>query len=33
LKCIYTEERRGFSREVPNWMFDESYCTGMALGP
>ena len=21
LKCIYTEERRGFSREVPNWMF------------
>ncbi len=33
LKCIYTEERRGFSREVPNWMFDESYCVGMALGP
>ena len=33
LKCIYTEERRGFSREVPNWMFDESYCAGMALGP
>ena len=33
LKCIYTEERRGFSREVPNWMFDASYCAGMALGP
>ena len=33
LKCIYTEERRGFSREVPNWMLDESYCAGMALGP
>jgi hypothetical protein len=33
LKCIYTEERRGFSREVPNWMFDESYCASMALGP
>ena len=33
LKCIYTEERRGFSREVPNWMFEESYCAGMALGP
>ena len=33
LKCIYTDERRGLSREVPNWMFDESYCAGMALGP
>jgi hypothetical protein len=33
LKCIYTEERRGFSREAPNWMFDEGYCAGMALGP
>jgi IS66 Orf2 like protein len=32
LKCICTEEQRGFSREVPNWMFDESYCAGMALG-
>ena len=32
LKCIITDERRGFSREVPNWMFDESYCAGMALG-
>lgn len=26
-------KRRGFSREVPNWMLDESYCAGMALGP
>src|SRR5215831_17969517 len=33
LKCIYTDERRGLSREVPSWMFDESYCAGMALGP
>jgi IS66 Orf2 like protein. len=31
LKCIYTEERRGFSREVPNWMFDESYCAAWRL--
>jgi hypothetical protein len=33
LKCIYTEERPGLSRELPNWMFDESYCSGMVLGP
>jgi hypothetical protein len=33
LKCIYTDERPGLSRELPNWMFDEAYCAGMALGP
>ena len=33
LKCIFTEERRGHSRELPNWMFDECYCAGMSLGP
>jgi hypothetical protein len=33
LTCIYTDERPGLSRELPNWMFDESYCIGMVLGP
>ena len=23
----------GLCRELPNWMFDESYCAGMSLGP
>jgi hypothetical protein len=32
LKCIYTDERPDLSRKLPNWMFDESYCAGMALG-
>ena len=32
LTCIYTDERPGLSRELPNWMFDESYCAGMTLG-
>lgn len=32
LKCIYTDERPDLSRELPNWMFDEGYCAGMALG-
>jgi hypothetical protein len=32
LKCIYTDERPDLCRELPNWMFDESYCAGMALG-
>lgn len=32
LKCIYTDERPDLSRELPNWMFDEAYCAGMALG-
>jgi hypothetical protein len=32
LKCIYTNERPDLCRELPNWMFDESYCAGMALG-
>ena len=33
LTCIYTHERPDLCRELPNWMFDESYCAGMALGP
>ena len=32
LTCIYTAERPGFSRELPNWMFDQAYCAGMTLG-
>jgi hypothetical protein len=33
LTCIYTEERLDLARELPNWMFDETYCAGMSLGP
>ena len=33
LTCIYTNERPDLCRELPNWMFDESYCAGMTLGP
>ena len=33
LTCIYTDERPDLSRELPNWMFDASYCSGMKLGP
>ena len=32
LTCIYTDERPDLCRELPNWMFDESYCAGMTLG-
>ena len=32
LTCIYTTERPDFSRELPNWMFDQAYCAGMTLG-
>jgi hypothetical protein len=32
LTCIYTNERPDLCRELPNWMFDESYCAGMTLG-
>ena len=32
LTCIYTDERPDLSRELPNWMFDQSYCASMALG-
>ena len=32
LQCIYTDERPDLSRELPAWMFDESYCAAMALG-
>jgi hypothetical protein len=33
LTCIYTDERPDLSRELPNWMFDAGYCSGMKLGP
>jgi hypothetical protein len=33
LTCIYTQERPDLCRELPNWMFDKSYCVGMTLGP
>jgi hypothetical protein len=33
LTCIYTNERPDLCRELPNWMFDESYRSGMTLGP
>jgi hypothetical protein len=33
LTCIYTDERPDLARELPNWMFDESYCAGMTSGP
>jgi hypothetical protein len=33
LTCIYTDERPDLARELPNWMFDESYCASMSLGP
>ena len=33
LTCIYTDERPDLGRELPNWMFDESYCAGMSVGP
>jgi hypothetical protein len=32
LMCIYTDERPDLSRELPSWMFDASYCSGMKLG-
>ena len=32
LTCIYTTERPDFSRELPNWMFDQAYCAGMTMG-
>lgn len=32
LTCIYTDERPDLCRELPNWMFDQSYCANMALG-
>jgi hypothetical protein len=33
LTCIYTDERPDLCRELPNWMFDGSYCGDMTLGP
>jgi hypothetical protein len=33
LKCIYTDEPPDLCRELPNWMFDASYCASMTLGP
>jgi hypothetical protein len=32
LKCIYTDERPDLCRELPSWMFDAGYCSGMRLG-
>jgi hypothetical protein len=32
LTCIYTDERPDLCRELPNWMFDDSYCASMTLG-
>jgi hypothetical protein len=32
LTCIYTDERPDLARELPNWMFDGSYCASMDLG-
>ena len=32
LTCIYTDERPDLCRELPNWMFDGSYCGSMTLG-
>jgi len=32
LTCIYTNERPDLCRELPNWMFDENYCSSMTLG-
>ncbi len=32
LRCVYTDERPDLCRELPNWMFDASYCVGMKLG-
>lgn len=33
LTCIHTNERPDLCRELPNWMFDPGYCSGMMLGP
>jgi hypothetical protein len=30
--CIHTDDRPDLSRELPTWMLDESYCTGMTSG-
>ncbi|RWK55681.1 MAG: hypothetical protein EOR76_36715 [Mesorhizobium sp.] len=32
LTFIYTDERPDLGRELPNWMFDAGYCSGMTLG-
>jgi hypothetical protein len=32
LTCNYTNERPDLCRDLPDWMFDESYCVGMKLG-
>jgi len=32
LMSIYTDKRPDLSHDLPNWMFDESYCSGMSLG-
>ncbi|WP_292365602.1 hypothetical protein, partial [Mesorhizobium sp.] len=32
LKTIHTDIKPGYSREVPNWMLDPSFCAGMNKG-
>ena len=32
LRCVYTEDKPGQSRELPSWMFDESYCASIDQG-
>lgn len=32
LKAILSDLPPGYSREAPNWMFDASFCAGMASG-
>lgn len=33
LKTIHTDLKPNYSRELPGWMLDTSFCTGMAEGP
>jgi hypothetical protein len=33
VRKIGGNERPDLCRELPNWMFDESYCAVMAMGP
>jgi hypothetical protein len=32
LSFVYTQERPDLSRELPDWMLDQTYCVGMSLG-
>ncbi|MGY5795161.1 hypothetical protein ACXHXM_33945 len=31
LTCIYTDERPDLCRELPNWMFNQRYCTTISI--